>query len=242
MSLDHPSSHPRSRHDAHFLAETARVDQAAVTPLPGSRKVYVEGSRPDLRVPFREITLSPTRTSGADEANPPLLVYDTSGPYTDPAVQVDLRKGLAELRRPWIEERNDTEWLDGPTSEYGRRRANDPLLAPLRFELTRTPRRATRTADGRPGNVTQLHYARRGIITPEMEFIALRENQRRQALQDPYRGSDEVEAILGHQHPGQSFGARLPDEITPEFVRQEVAAGRAIIPANINHPEAEPMI
>ncbi|WP_104202585.1 phosphomethylpyrimidine synthase ThiC [Billgrantia saliphila] len=216
----------------HFLAETAQVDAATVQPLPGSRKVYIEGSRPDVRVPFREIALSPTKTSGADEANPPLLVYDTSGPYTDPAAEIDLRRGLHELRRAWIEERGDTERLDGPTSEYGKRRANDPLLAPLRFDLRRTPRRAKA---GR--NVTQLHYARQGIITPEMEFIALRENQRRQAL-----GTEEVERILGHQHPGQGFGARLPEEITPEFVRAEVAAGRAIIPCNINHPESEPMI
>ncbi|MHB0775714.1 phosphomethylpyrimidine synthase ThiC [Halomonas sp. WWR20] len=221
----------------YFLAESARVDDAAIQALPGSRKVYVEGTRADIRVPFREISLSPTRTSGADEENPPLLVYDTSGLYTDPDAAIDLRLGLPELRRVWIEERNDTEFLDGPTSEYGRRRANDPLLAPLRFDLTRTPRRARH---GR--NVTQLHYARQGIVTPEMEFIALRENQRRQALSTKYSGTEEVERILGHQHPGQGFGARLPEEITPEFVRQEVAAGRAIIPCNINHPESEPMI
>ncbi|XNS36795.1 phosphomethylpyrimidine synthase ThiC [Halomonas cupida] len=199
--------------------------------------MHVEGSRPDIRVPFREISLSPTKTSGEDEQNPPLLVYDTSGPYTDPDISVDLRKGLPELRRTWIEERDDCEWLEGPTSEYGRRRASDPMLAPLRFDLTRTPRRARPNADGSNGNVTQLHYARRGIITPEMEFIAIRENQRRQRL-----GTDEVERILGHQHAGQGFGARVPEEITPEFVRQEVAAGRAIIPCNINHPETEPMI
>ncbi|WP_346797251.1 phosphomethylpyrimidine synthase ThiC [Halomonas sp. Bachu 37] len=222
---------------AHFLAETAQVDAAAVAPLPGSRKVYVEGSRPDIRVPFREIILSPTKTSGVDEENPPLLVYDTSGPYTDPNAQIDLRRGLPELRRAWIEERNDTEFMDGPTSQYGQRRANDPTLAQLRFDLTRTPRRALSTKDGRTGNVTQLHYARQGVITPEMEFIALRENQRRQAL-----GTSEVERILGHQHAGQSFGASIPDEITPEFVRDEVARGRAIIPNNINHPESEPMI
>ncbi len=219
---------------AHFLAETAKVDAAAIQPLPGSRKVYLEGSRPDIRVPFREISLSPTKTSGMgpDEENPPLLVYDTSGPYSDPSAEIDLRRGLPELRRDWIEERGDTEFLDGPTSEYGKRRANDPTLAQLRFDLTRTPRRA------KPGkNVTQLHYARQGIITPEMEFIAIRENQRRQAL-----GTEEVERILGHQHPGQGFGARLPEEITAEFVRAEVAAGRAIIPNNINHPESEPMI
>ncbi|MCD1588256.1 phosphomethylpyrimidine synthase ThiC [Halomonas sp. IOP_14] len=203
-----------------------------MAPLPGSRKVYIEGSRPDIRVPFREISLSPTKTTGIDEENPPLLVYDTSGPYSDPDANNDLRRGLPELRRAWIEERDDTEFLSGPTSDYGNRRANDPTLAQLRFDLTRTPRRA------KPGkNVTQLHYARQGIITPEMEFIALRENQRRQAL-----GTAEVERILGHQHKGQSFGASLPEEITPEFVRDEVARGRAIIPNNINHPESEPMI
>lgn len=217
---------------SHFLAETAQVDAAAIAPLPGSRKVYVEGSRPDIRVPFREISLSPTKTTGIDEENPPLLVYDTSGPYSDPDANNDLRKGLPALRRAWIEERDDTEFLTGPTSEYGNRRANDPTLAQLRFDLTRTPRRA------KPGkNVTQLYYARQGIITPEMEFIAIRENQRRQAL-----GTAEVERILGHQHKGQSFGASLPEEITPEFVRDEVARGRAIIPNNINHPESEPMI
>ncbi|UBR52131.1 phosphomethylpyrimidine synthase ThiC [Halomonas sp. FeN2] len=203
-----------------------------MAPLPGSRKVYVEGSRPDIRVPFREISLSPTKTTGIDEENPPLLVYDTSGPYTDPEAINDLRKGLPALRRAWIEERDDTEFLTGPTSDYGNRRANDPTLAQLRFDLTRTPRRAKAGK-----NVTQLHYARQGIITPEMEFIAIRENQRRQAL-----GTAEVERILGHQHPGQSFGASLPEEITPEFVRHEVARGRAIIPNNINHPESEPMI
>jgi phosphomethylpyrimidine synthase len=217
---------------SHFLAETAQVDAAAIAPLPGSRKVYIEGSRPDIRVPFREISLSPTKTTGIDEENPPLLVYDTSGPYTDPDAINDLRKGLPALRRAWIEERDDTELLTGPTSDYGNRRANDPTLAQLRFDLTRTPRRA------KPGkNVTQLYYARQGIITPEMEFIAIRENQRRQAL-----GTAEVERILGHQHKGQSFGASLPEEITPEFVRDEVARGRAIIPNNINHPESEPMI
>ncbi|MCD6008477.1 phosphomethylpyrimidine synthase ThiC [Halomonas sp. IOP_31] len=221
----------------HFLAETAQVDEAAIQALPGSRKIYVEGTRPDIRVPLREISLAPTTTSGVDEANPPLLVYDTSGPYTDPDAHIDLRQGLAELRRAWIDERDDSERLDGPTSEYGHRRANDPTLAPLRFDLTRTPRRA------KPGrNVTQLHYARQGIVTPEMEFIALRENQRRQALSTKYAGTEEVERILGHQHPGENFGARLPEEITPEFVRDEVAAGRAIIPCNINHPESEPMI
>ncbi|WP_280563123.1 MULTISPECIES: phosphomethylpyrimidine synthase ThiC [unclassified Chromohalobacter] len=220
-----------------FLSDTARVDEAAIQALPGSRKIYVEGARADIRVPFREISLSPTRTSGQDEENPPLLVYDTSGPYTDPGAKIDLRRGLTELRRQWIEARDDTEFLDGPTSEYGQRRANDPMLAQLRFELTRTPRR------GKKGHsVTQLHYARQGIVTPEMEFIAIRENQRRQARSAKYSGTDEVERILDQQHPGQGLGARLPEEITPEFVRYEVAAGRAIIPCNINHPETEPMI
>ncbi|MFC0336383.1 phosphomethylpyrimidine synthase [Kushneria avicenniae] len=222
----------RDRKSPTFLADTARVNGAAIAPLPASRKVFIEGSRPDIRVPMREISLSPTTTSDGIEENPPLLVYDTSGPYTDPDAEIDIRRGLVDLRRAWIDERDDTEWLDGPTSEYGQRRAEDPRLSTLRFALTRTPRRAKAGQ-----NVTQLHYARQGIVTPEMEFIALRENQRRQQL-----GTDEVERILGHQHSGESFGARLPKEITAEFVREEVARGRAIIPNNINHPESEPMI
>ncbi|ARS51804.1 phosphomethylpyrimidine synthase ThiC [Kushneria konosiri] len=222
----------RDRKSPTFLADTAKVNGAAIAPLPASRKVFIEGSRPDIRVPMREISLSPTTTRDGIEENPPLLVYDTSGPYTDPDADIDIRRGLADLRRTWIDERGDTEWLDGPTSEYGRRRAEDPRLSTLRFALTRTPRRAKAGQ-----NVTQLHYARRGIVTPEMEFIALRENQRRQQM-----GTAEVERILGHQHKGESFGARLPEEITAEFVREEVARGRAIIPNNINHPESEPMI
>ncbi|MGB8713210.1 MAG: phosphomethylpyrimidine synthase ThiC [Onishia taeanensis] len=226
----------------HFLNEQARVDSAAIAPMTGSRKLHVEGSRPDIRVPFREIALSPTTTTDGVEHNPPLLVYDTSGPYTDPDAEIDLRRGLPALRQTWIDERDDTDWLDGPSSGYGRRRANDPMLAPLRFELQRSPRRARPGKDGKAGNVTQLYYARQGIVTPEMEFIAIRENLRRQARCSTYTGSEEVERILDHQHPGQGFGARLPEEITPEFVRDEVAAGRAIIPCNINHPESEPMI
>ncbi|WP_027351905.1 phosphomethylpyrimidine synthase ThiC [Halotalea alkalilenta] len=227
------SAHPKGKsRTQHFLAEKAEVDQAAIAPLPASRKVYIEGSRPDIRVPMREISQSPTTTSAGLEENPPLLVYDTSGPYTDPEASIDIRRGLPELRRGWIDQRDDCEWLDDMSSEYGRRRANDPQLAPLRFELKRTPRRA------KPGrNVTQLHYARQGIITPEMEFIALRENQRRLAI----RGK-VAEEELAHQHPGESFGARMLEDITPEFVRAEVARGRAIIPANVNHPELEPMI
>ncbi len=222
-----------------FLAATAHVDEAAVQPLPSSRKVYIEGSRPDLRVPMREITQADTPASFGAERNPPVFVYDTSGPYTDPAVRIDIRNGLPALRARWIEERADSEELPGPTSHYGIERLHDPKLAEMRFNLKRRPRRA------RPGaNVTQMHYARRGIVTPEMEFIALRENCRREELAAAWANASGPEAAqrLLAQHPGQSFGARLPQSITPEFVRDEVARGRAIIPANINHPEAEPMI
>jgi phosphomethylpyrimidine synthase len=210
-----------------FLNATAHVDDAAVKPLPNSRKVYVTGSRPDLRVPMREVTQSDTPASFGAEKNPPIFVYDTSGPYTDPAVKVDIRSGLVPLRQKWIEERGDTEELGGPSSRYGRERLADPRLAQLRFNLKRNPRRAKAGM-----NVSQMHYARRGIITPEMEFIAIRENQRLDALSDTLR----------RQHAGESFGAAIQKMITPGFVRDEVARGRAIIPANINHPESEPMI
>ena len=227
---EHPVT--TSSFSSRFLKETAQVDAASVQPLPNSRKVYVEGSRPDIRVPMRVISQADTPVQFGVEQNPDILVYDTSGIYTDPQANIDIRKGLPALRAAWIEERGDTELLNGPTSEFGRRREADPMLESLRFDLKRQPRRAL------PGkNVTQLHYARQGIITPEMEFIAIRENQKRQQL-----GSEAVEAILQHQHAGQSFGAAIPQEITPEFVRDEVARGRAIIPCNINHPESEPMI
>jgi phosphomethylpyrimidine synthase len=215
-----------------FLQRTAELSSASTRPLDGSRKVYVQGSRPDLRVPMREIDLDDTPASFGAEKNPPVPVYDTSGPYTDPDVKIDLLRGLGDVRTAWIDERDDTEWLDGPTSIYGRQRQNDPELAHLRFEHLRKPRRAKAGC-----NVSQMHYARKGIITPEMEYIAIRESMKLQQL----RNNPEYEKVL-MQHPGQSFGARLPDEITPEFVRDEVAAGRAIIPANINHPELEPMI
>jgi len=186
------------------------------------------GSRADIRVPMREVTLSPTVTRSGVEPNPPVTVYDTSGPYTDPEARIDLRRGLPALRAAWISERNDTELLPGASSRYGRERAHDPRLKPLCFEHIRKPRRA------RPGmNVSQMHYARQGIITPEMEFIAIRENQRLEQVH---------EQDLLKQHAGESFGASIPRRITPEFVRDEVARGRAIIPANINHPELEPMI
>ena len=209
---------------------TANAIDEACQPIAGSRKIYVTGSRPDLRVPMREIRQQQTPLAdGKFEDNPPLCVYDTSGPYTDPDVQIDVRKGLAPIRLNWIQDRDDTEELGGLTSEYGRKRANDVTKAGLRFEHTRIPLRA------RAGkNVSQMHYARQGIITPEMEYIAIRENQRLREHREA--------GLPTHQHPGQSFGAAIPAEITPEFVRDEVARGRAVIPVNINHPEIEPMI
>jgi phosphomethylpyrimidine synthase len=224
-----------------FLSQTAHVDDAAVQPLPNSRKIYVTGSRPDIRVPMREISQADTPASMGAEANPPIYVYDCSGPYTDPAVKIDIRSGLAAPRTPWILERDDTEALSGPSSQYGVERLNDPELAELRFNLLRKPRRAM------PGkNVTQMHYARRGIITPEMEYIAIRENMRRKEYLEEVKASGptgkKLAELMGRQHPGQSFGASIPAEITPEFVREEIARGRAIIPSNINHPEVEPMI
>ena len=225
-----------------FQAAAAQVDPAAVQPFPRARKVYVTGSRPDIRVPMREIRQSDTPAAFGAEPNPPIFVYDTSGPYTDPDARIDIRRGLPALRQRWIEERADTEVLPGPSSAYGRARAADPALAALRFPgLQRQPRRARSGA-----NVTQLHYARRGIVTPEMEFIAIRENLRRADYLESLRAAGptgkKMAAMLARQHPGQAFGARIPAEITPEFVRDEVARGRAIIPANINHPESEPMI
>ncbi|RNE89682.1 phosphomethylpyrimidine synthase ThiC [Marichromatium sp. AB32] len=215
-----------------FVHKTAQLSEAATRPFPNSRKVYVTGSRPDLRVPMREVAQSPTLTSGEPEENPPIPVYDTSGPYTDPNASIDLMAGLPDLRSGWIEARGDTEQLDGPTSAFGRARQSDPALAHLRFEHLRTPRRA------KPGQtITQMAYARRGIITPEMEFVAIRENMRLDELR-----ADPRYAKLLRQHPGNAFGQPLPEQITPEFVRDEVARGRAVIPANINHPEVEPMI
>ncbi len=220
-----------------FLAATAHVDDAAVKPLPNSRKVYVAGTRPDLRVPMREVVQAETPAAFGAERNPPIYVYDTSGPYTDPQAKIDIRKGLGATREAWIEERGDTERLGGPTSEFGRARLDDPKLAELRFELKRKPRRA------QPGRcVTQMHYARQGIVTPEMEYIAIRENLLGEQVLRSTRSGEALAEMMTHQHPGESFGAALPKRITPEFVRDEVARGRAIIPANINHPETEPMI
>ena len=184
-------------------------------------------SRPDIRVPMREISQADTPAGMGAEKNPPIYVYDCSGPYTDPAVKIDIRSGLPAMREGWIAERNDTEQLTAPSSDYGKQRLADPELAELRFNLQRAPRRAKVGA-----NVTQMHYARQGIITPEMEYIAIRENQKIEGLSE----------LLKTQHHGEHFGAAIPKIITPEFVRDEVARGRAIIPANINHPEVEPMI
>jgi phosphomethylpyrimidine synthase len=210
-----------------FLNKAAHVDAAAIKPLPNSRKIYVEGSRPDIRVPMREISQADTPAGMGAEKNPPIYVYDCSGPYTDPAVKIDIRSGLPAMREGWITERNDTEQLTEPSSQYGKQRLADPELAELRFNLQRAPRRAKVGT-----NVTQMHYARQGIITPEMEYIAIRENQKTEGLSE----------LLRSQHHGERFGAAIPKFITPEFVRDEIARGRAIIPANINHPEVEPMI
>jgi phosphomethylpyrimidine synthase len=200
--------------------------------FPSSQKKYLAGSRSDLRVPYREITLSPTHHSRGTEENPPLPVYDCSGPFSDPDCFVDIAEGLPKVRSNWIEERGDTELLRGLSSEYGRQRANDLLTYDLRFPTRPRPRRALSGS-----NVTQMHYARKGIITPEMEFVALRESMRLEELR-----SDPAYVLLNRSHPGRDFGANVRTQITPEFVRDEVAAGRAIIPANVNHPELEPMI
>ncbi|HEX2244715.1 MAG TPA: phosphomethylpyrimidine synthase ThiC [Gammaproteobacteria bacterium] len=211
-----------------FDRPITHVDEQVIQPFPNSHKIYVQGSRADIKVPMREIGLADTSTYMGHEKNPPIWVYDTSGPYTDPAINIDIHSGMPELRLRWVEERGDTELLYDLSSDYGRKRARDSALAALRFPQIPKPRRA------KPGiNVTQMHYARRGIITPEMEFVAIRENMRLEALKD---------AALRKRHKGVSFGAEIPDEITPEFVRAEVARGRAIIPANINHTELEPMI
>ncbi len=199
----------------------------STTPFPNSKKIYVPGKIHDIKVAMREIYVSDTQLNGKKIPNEPVTVYDASGPYTDPNITIDVKKGLAPLREKWILERNDVDQLEEISSEYGRERLYNSELDHLRFEHLKKPLKA------KPGhNVTQLHYAKKGIITPEMEYIAIRENHR----------IDELNNI-GHQHAGQSFGANTPKKfITPEFVREEIAAGRAIIPSNINHPESEPMI
>ncbi len=207
------------------LKTMSNVKEAFIQPFPNSQKIYVEGSRTDIQVPMREITLTDTIGELA-EKNDPIHVYDTSGVYTDPNVQIDLRKGLDSIRSNWINERNDTENLDELSSTFSNERLDNAELDSLRFEHLSNPKRAK---DGK--NVTQMYYAKQGIITPEMEYIAIRENCKWQEYKDQ----------IGQQK-GESFGASIPDVITPEFVRSEVARGRAVIPANINHPETEPMI
>ena len=209
------------------------IDTLEGTAFPNSKRIYITGTHPGVRVPMREIQLSPTLIGGSKEQpqyeeNEAIPVYDTSGPYGDPQIAINVQQGLAKLRQPWIDARGDTEELTVRSSDYTKARLADDGLDELRFSGVLTPKRAKA---GR--RVTQLHYARQGIITPEMEFIAIRENMGRERIRSE---------VLRHQHPGMSFGARLPENITAEFVRDEVAAGRAIIPANINHPESEPMI
>ncbi|MBB1313268.1 phosphomethylpyrimidine synthase ThiC [Aliivibrio sp. SR45-2] len=222
------SSRKQARLDA-----KSNIESLSVQPYPNSKKIYIDGSSPDIRVPMREISLADSLVGGTKEnptliPNEPIQVYDTSGVYTDPNYDIDVYQGLPKLRERWIEDRTDTEVLKGVSSVYSQERLSDETLDELRYGNLPTIRRA------KPQQcVTQLHYARQGIITPEMEYIAIRENMGRQKFADEQ---------LNHQHPGHSFGANLPKEITPEFVRNEVAEGRAIIPANINHPEAEPMI
>jgi len=206
----------------------AELAAEMTTPLPGSEKVYITGSRPDIRVPMRRITQDDTPSLFGDASNPDIFVYDTSGPYTDPNIEIDVTKGVEPIRKAWIQEREDTVELKDLTSAYGQQRRDDKSLDTLRFDHLHRPLRAK---EGR--RVTQMHYARKGMITPEMEYIAIRENQKL----DAFRNTE-----LWTQHPGYSYGAAIPDVITPEFVRDEVARGRAIIPANINHPEIEPMI
>ncbi|UXB10435.1 phosphomethylpyrimidine synthase ThiC [Aeromonas dhakensis] len=232
MSTNVSDTTKSSRREQRSSAQTF-IDNLKGMAHPNSRRIFIQGSRPDIRVPLREIQLADTFVGGTKEApqfepNEPVPVYDTSGPYGEEAAPIDVRRGLPRLREEWVLERADTEALEGLSSTFTQERLADEGLDHLRFEHLPSARRA------KPGRrVTQLHYARAGIVTPEMEFIALRENMGRERVRSE---------LLRTQHPGQGFGARLPQNITPEFVRDEVAAGRAIIPSNINHPEAEPMI
>ncbi|MGH8026762.1 MAG: phosphomethylpyrimidine synthase ThiC, partial [Pseudoxanthomonas sp.] len=211
-----------------LLQQTDQLSESVTRPIPGSRKIFVQGSRPDLQVAMREIAQTQTPTLFGGEENPPITVYDPSGPYTDPDARIDLSTGLPALRARWIEERGDTELLPQLSSEFGRGRETNARLDAVRFPSRTLPRVAKAGA-----NVSQMHYARKGIVTPEMEYVAIRENQRLDAVRD---------ALLLKQHAGESFGASIQKFITPEFVRDEIARGRAILPNNINHPESEPMI
>ena len=231
-SSENSKSVPASRREQRSSAQ-AFIDNLKGMAHPNSRRIFIQGSRPDIRVGLREIVLADTLVGGSKEdpqfePNDPVPVYDTSGAYGDESAEIDVRRGLPRLRENWVLERGDTEALEGLSSAFTQERLADEGLDHLRFDNLPKPLRA------RPGRrVTQLHYARQGMVTPEMEFIAIRENMGRERVRSE---------LLLRQHPGQGFGARLPENITPEFVRDEVAAGRAIIPSNINHPEAEPMI
>ena len=197
------------------------------SPFPASKKVYVQGEIHDIKVAMREIALTDTKFNGKNIPNAAVTVYDTSGPFTDIDLTVDVKQGIPKIREQWILDRGDVEQMEGMSSLYGNERMNNKGLDYLRFEKIEKPLRAKKGA-----NVSQMHYAKKGIITPEMEYIAIRENQRFESVKNP-----------GVSHPGESFGANTPvGKITPEFVRSEIAAGRAIIPNNINHPESEPMI
>lgn len=208
-------------------------------PLPGSRRIYVRGTRPDILVPMRAVDQDQTQLpDGRVEVNPPVFLYDTSGDFGDPEKKVDIARGLPALREPWIEERGDTETTSAPASRFGREREADDSAAPLRFNRTRPIRRAREGC-----SVTQLHYAKAGIVTPEMEFAAVRENMNRRAYEESLKKlPPEERRLLLAQHPGRSFEAEISPEVTGEFVRREIAAGRAVLPANINHPESEPML
>jgi phosphomethylpyrimidine synthase len=219
---------PMNAVPATLLQQTDQLSESVTRPIPGSRKIFVEGSRPDVRVAMREVVLAQTPTLFGGETNAPVTIYDPSGPYTDPNAIIDLAAGLAALRAGWIEERGDTERLSALSSEFGRGREGNAKLDAVRFPNRALPRRAKAGA-----NVSQMHYAKRGIITPEMEYVAIRENQRLDAVRELH---------LLQQHPGEAFGANIQKIITPEFVRDEIARGRAILPNNINHPESEPMI
>lgn len=225
---------PATNLAADLVNETQRLSEEVTQPFPASKKIYVEGSRPDLRVPMREVVQTRTPLTvgeGMSVENPAITIYDTSGKYSDPEHEIDLLEGMPAIRAAWIDEREDTEALAQLSSDYGNQRLNDDSLSELRFEHLRQPRKAKQGK-----NVSQMHYARRGIITPEMEYVAIREDQRLQELKATYAAAGILK-----QHPGMSFGANIPEQVTPEFVRAEIAAGRAIIPANINHPEVEPM-
>lgn len=215
-----------------LIAQTDQLSKDVTQPISGSKKIYVCGSRSDIRVPMREISQASTHGEFGDRENPPVTVYDTSGPYTDVNINIDLRKGLAPVREQWILDRNDTQLLSTPSSDYAKLRLENEQLTDLRFQHLRQPRVA-KTGH----NVSQMYYARQGIITPEMEYVAIREDLQLQAIRNDERYTD-----LLKQHPGHDFGAAIPNQITAEFVRDEIARGRAIIPANINHPELEPMI